>query len=110
MYILLAGYPPFNATTQKDLFRLIRKGKYAFHEEFWGEISDEAKDLVSKLLTVDPNSRYTPRQALDSEWLKKGDMALSVRNLDVSLAHFRKFNATRKLRQAVLAVSVVSSV
>lgn len=103
MYILLAGYPPFNGKNQKELFRLIRKGKYEFHEQFWGDISDDAKDLVSKLLTVDPNSRYTPQQALDSAWMHDDREMLSRRNLNFSLVQFRKFNAKRKLRQAVLA-------
>ena len=32
LYILLGGYPPFIESTQRDLFRKIRKGEYEFHE------------------------------------------------------------------------------
>jgi calcium/calmodulin-dependent protein kinase I len=32
LYILLGGYPPFIESTQRDLFRKIRKGDYEFHE------------------------------------------------------------------------------
>lgn len=32
LYILLGGYPPFIESTQRDLFKKIRKGEYEFHE------------------------------------------------------------------------------
>ena len=57
VYILLGGYPPFIEQNQKELFRKIRKGQYEFHEEYWGQVSKEAKDLISKLLTVAPDKR-----------------------------------------------------
>ena len=106
--MLLSGTPPFNGKNQKELFRLIRKGKFEFHQQFWGDISDDAKDLVSKLLTVDPNSRYTAQQALNSPWVQGAASTLSTRDLGSSLVQFRKFNAKRKLKQAVLAVSFAS--
>lgn len=104
MYILLAGYPPFNGKNQRELFRLIRKGRYEFHEEFWGGVSDDAKTLVSGLLNVDPKRRLSPEQAINSTWMTKS--FLSGRgNLDKNLGQFKKFNAKRKLKQGVLAVS-----
>merc|ERR1711920_773668 len=54
-YILLGGYPPFIEENQRDLFRKIKKGQYEFHDEYWSDVSVEAKDLISKLLTVDPS-------------------------------------------------------
>lgn len=57
LYILLGGYPPFIENNQKDLFRKIRKGQYEFHEEYWGTVSAEAKELISSLLTVKPHNR-----------------------------------------------------
>lgn len=56
LYILLGGYPPFIEKNQKDLFRKIRRGQYEFHEEYWGGVSQGAKDLISSLLTVDRKS------------------------------------------------------
>jgi len=46
LYILLCGYPPF---PNQDLLRLVKhvtRGKYVFHEKYWGNISNEAKDLI----------------------------------------------------------------
>ncbi len=106
LYILIAGYPPFNGKTQKDLFRMIRRGKYQFHEQFWGGVSDEAKDLVSHLLVVEPKSRYSATDALSSDWMLS-DMVSKQTDLRGSLLAFRKFNAKRKVKQAVLAVRLL---
>jgi len=47
----------------------VAKGQYTFLSPWWDEISASAKDLVSKLLTVDPNSRYTIDQFLQHPWI-----------------------------------------
>lgn len=57
LYVLLVGYPPFMEDNQHELFRKIRSGEYEFPEEDWSAISDDAKDLIKKLLRVDPLER-----------------------------------------------------
>lgn len=106
IYILLAGYPPFNGATQKELFRLVKRGRYEFHEQYWGSISTEAKDLVKNLLIVDPRKRYTPAQALNCSWLntQSKSRSLVIPDVQISLVQFRKFNAKRKIKQAVLTL------
>jgi serine/threonine protein kinase len=103
MYILLVGYPPFNGANQRELFRLIKKGRYEFHEAYWKDISKEGKDLVSKLLVVDPKDRLTASQAMNSSWLKANKRSLEGNDLQEGLVQFRKFNAKRKLKHAVYA-------
>lgn len=49
-YILLCGYPPFLADTRAALFRCIMKGRYEFHDDAWGNISQDAKDFISRML------------------------------------------------------------
>ena len=34
-YILLGGYPPFHHENQKELFKIIQKGHFEFHKEYW---------------------------------------------------------------------------
>ena len=104
-YILLGGYPPFIEQNQRELFKKIKKGQYEFHPEYWGGISSGAKDLISKLLTVHPNKRISANDALRSSWVLGGDSQLEGFDLGNNLEQFRKFNAKRKLRQAVLTVS-----
>lgn len=55
---------------QARLFAKIKKGVYSFHDEYWLDISAEAKDLIAKMLTVDPDKRITAAEALEHPYLK----------------------------------------
>jgi serine/threonine protein kinase len=61
-----------------------------FHEEYWAEVSEPAKDVIRSLLQVDPMKRATLEDALDSEWLRRRDRdKLEIsKNLDASLTTF----------------------
>ena len=102
MYILLAGYPPFSSDDLFALFECIKRGEYAFHEEHWAMVSEDAKDLIRRLLTVDPKARISASTALASSWIQ--DDGLERNDLGSNLKTFKRFNAKRKLRQAVLTV------
>ncbi|TRY73052.1 hypothetical protein TCAL_03371 [Tigriopus californicus] len=65
MYTLLCGCPPFWHRRQILMIRLICEGRYSFSSPEWDNITDEAKDLISKLLVVNPNNRLTISQALN---------------------------------------------
>jgi len=74
-YILLCGYPPFfmdsEEKSETDLLRQIVRGKYKFHEHFWGHISEEAKHFVNRLMCSDPRLRLTVEEALGHPWIVK---------------------------------------
>ena len=106
LYILLGGYPPFIENNQRDLFRKIKAGEYEFHKDYWDNVSKEAKVLISSLLTVDPKRRLSAREALRNPWISQGDDTLIGKDLGVNLVEFRKFNAKRKLRAAVRAITI----
>jgi serine/threonine protein kinase len=105
IYILLGGYPPFQDENQTKLFRKIRQGSYKFHDEYWKDISADAKDLIRSMLTVDPSRRITAAGAMQHAWLTT-DRAdnLPVFNLEKNLHQFKLFNAQRKLRGAIQTV------
>jgi len=97
MYILLCGYPPFYHQSQAQLFRLIKKGKYDFDPEYWSDVSEEAKDLIRRCLTVDPASRLTADEALQHPWIQK----LGVdHDLTPSLQQLKSYQARRRLKTA----------
>jgi calcium/calmodulin-dependent protein kinase I len=100
VYILLGGYAPFRDNDKRILFERIKQGQFTFHPEYWDHISDEAKGMVSELLEVDPQRRLTAADALNSPWMNQ------VQSLDLTqtLPQFRKFNAKRRLRQAVFTL------
>eukprot|EP00540_Astrosyne_radiata_P017977 CAMPEP_0116844664 /NCGR_PEP_ID=MMETSP0418-20121206/12823_1 /TAXON_ID=1158023 /ORGANISM="Astrosyne radiata, Strain 13vi08-1A" /LENGTH=343 /DNA_ID=CAMNT_0004475661 /DNA_START=537 /DNA_END=1568 /DNA_ORIENTATION=+ len=110
VYILLGGYPPFIEQNQRDLFRKIRKGQYEFHEEYWGQVSGEAKELISSLLTVSPARRLSAEDSLRNQWITQDASALAGKDLGKNLEEFKKFNAKRKFRGAVRAVVAANKI
>ena len=108
LYILLGGYPPFIENNQRDLFRKIRKGEYEFHEEYWGTVSTDAKELISHLLTVDPSRRLTAKDALENKWICENDAQLANKDLGKNLQALTAFNGKRKFKAAVSTVMAVN--
>ena len=49
LYIMCCGFPPFYDDSTAVLFKQIRKGEYTFPSPYWDEVSDGAKDLISKV-------------------------------------------------------------
>ena len=60
VYILLGGYPPFHDDNHAILYRKIKAADYAFDPQYWDQVSDDAKDLIKKMLVVDPDKRSIP--------------------------------------------------
>ncbi|XP_052420391.1 peripheral plasma membrane protein CASK isoform X12 [Carassius gibelio] len=102
LFILLSGCLPFYGTRER-LFEAIIKGKYKMNPRQWGQISESAKDLVRRMLMLDPAERITVYEALNHPWLKERDRYAYKIHLPETVEQLRKFNARRKLKGAVLA-------
>ncbi|KAI8577199.1 hypothetical protein K450DRAFT_253367 [Umbelopsis ramanniana AG] len=68
LYICLCGYPPFYADHTVPS-QAIRSGQFTFAEADWKNITKEAQDLVSRLMTVDPTKRITVNEAMWHPWI-----------------------------------------
>jgi len=68
LYVMLSGHPPFNP--DKPLPPQIQAGSYKFPAAVWGDISDNAKDLIRKLIKVDPKDRLDVTAALQHDWFR----------------------------------------
>lgn len=104
VYILLGGYPPFHDDNHAILYRKIKAADYAFEPQYWDQVSDDAKDLIRKMLVVNPDNRLTAAQALRHPWFLVGEHELMERNLTSTLETMKKFNARRKFRGTVRGV------
>ena len=71
LYTLLCGFPPFYDESIQVLTEKVARGQYTFLSPWWDDISKPAQDLVSHLLTVDPEKRYTIEQFLAHPWIKQ---------------------------------------
>ncbi|KAF7731893.1 hypothetical protein EC973_007724 [Apophysomyces ossiformis] len=69
LYTILSGFPPFYDESISALTEKVARGKFAFLSPWWDPVSDAAKDLISHLLCVDPNKRYTIHQLLKHSWM-----------------------------------------
>ena len=67
LYYMLSGSQPFRAYSLKDMEKKVVKGDF---EEI-KDISDEANDLIKKMLVVDPDKRITINEILNHPWLKE---------------------------------------
>ncbi|OXB79744.1 UNVERIFIED_CONTAM: hypothetical protein H355_010212 [Colinus virginianus] len=97
LFILLSGCLPFYGTKER-LFEGIIKGKYKMNPRQWSHISESAKDLVRRMLMLDPAERITVYEALNHPWLKERDRYAYKIHLPETVEQLRKFNARRKLK------------
>lgn len=110
MFILLSGYPPFDGDNDDQIMSNVLKGEFAFDSEEWVGVSNDAKNLITKLLTKDPKKRITAEQALKEPWITK-NMKLKGNAKDLSLPKLskdvlQKFTSKQKLQQASIAFLV----
>uniref|UniRef100_A0A8C5BJ64 non-specific serine/threonine protein kinase n=1 Tax=Gadus morhua TaxID=8049 RepID=A0A8C5BJ64_GADMO len=70
-YILLCGFPPFRSESniQEELFDQILKGKLEYPSPDWDNISLPAKMLISQMLQVNVDARYTAEEVLSHPWV-----------------------------------------
>lgn len=78
LYTLLCGFPPFYDESIQVLTEKVAKGQYTFLSPWWDDISKSAQDLVSHLLTVDPDKRYDINQFLEHPWIRETDEATTA--------------------------------
>uniref|UniRef100_A0A452IZ50 Ribosomal protein S6 kinase n=1 Tax=Gopherus agassizii TaxID=38772 RepID=A0A452IZ50_9SAUR len=76
LYTMLTGYTPFANgpdDTPEEILARIGSGKFSLTGGYWNSVSITAKDLVSKMLHVDPHQRLTAAQVLRHPWIVDSD-------------------------------------
>uniref|UniRef100_A0A8C7H4A0 phosphorylase kinase n=1 Tax=Oncorhynchus kisutch TaxID=8019 RepID=A0A8C7H4A0_ONCKI len=71
LFTLLAGSPPFWHRKQLLMLRMIMEGRYQFSSPEWDDRSDTVKDLITRLLVVDPVVRLNAEQALAHSFFRQ---------------------------------------
>uniref|UniRef100_A0A8B9P0X5 Ribosomal protein S6 kinase n=1 Tax=Accipiter nisus TaxID=211598 RepID=A0A8B9P0X5_9AVES len=84
LYTMLSGQVPFQSqdksltcTSALEIMKKIKKGEFSFEGEAWKNVSEEAKELIQGLLTVDPNKRIKMSSLRYNEWLQDGSQLSS---------------------------------
>uniref|UniRef100_A0A674MQ93 Calcium/calmodulin-dependent protein kinase type IV n=1 Tax=Takifugu rubripes TaxID=31033 RepID=A0A674MQ93_TAKRU len=104
LYILLCGFEPFfDPRGDQYMYSRILNCDYEFVSPWWDEVSLNAKDLVSKLIVLDPRQRLNVREALDHPWVL--GKAARFSHMDTAQRKLQEFNARRKLKVRLAARS-----
>ncbi|EGF78275.1 hypothetical protein BATDEDRAFT_17461 [Batrachochytrium dendrobatidis JAM81] len=112
-YFLLCGYMPFDLHTKgtHEEMENILNARFRFDDEYWSDISDNAKNFIRGLLIVDSSRRFTARQALAHPWLStaaKVPTMTHVSNKDLFPQVLKGFDARRMFRKAIDVVKAIN--
>lgn len=105
MFILLCGYPPFYGDTDAEVLRKVREGVFTFNPADWKNVSDDAKDLIRKMLSFNPKERFSAEQALNHVWIRKtAPKAIDAPLEQAHVDNLKNFKHQNKLKQAALHI------
>lgn len=107
IYYLLTGCYPFDGKTLNSIFQSILKAEFDFSGPEWENISSECKDLVSKMLLVDPSQRITLSNALKHKWITASRAEKQPQEVSRAvLRTLKAFKPLSKLQQEAMKVIV----
>ncbi|XP_065136861.1 serine/threonine-protein kinase DCLK1b isoform X2 [Paramisgurnus dabryanus] len=108
-YILLCGFPPFRGSTedQEGFFDQILTGQLDFPLPYWDNVSDSAKDLITCMLQVEVDQRYTAMQVLDHPWVNDERLCENEHQLSVAGKIKKHFHTVPKPNSSSAGVSVI---
>ena len=107
MFMLLRGHPPFKGENQEELFKSIQNDIINYNE--MTELSELAKELMSKMLERNVDLRYSADECLKHKWMKIYNEKSEVIKTEVvtsALNNISNYHATEKLQQATMAYIV----
>jgi len=106
-YILLCGFEPFyDEGGDQQMFQKIIRGNFEFTSPWWDGVSENAKDLVRRMLTLNPTKRITAVQALHHPWVQ--GKAANFQHMEKAMGNLREFNAKRKIKGVFQMVSAAA--
>jgi calcium-dependent protein kinase len=105
MYILLCGKPPFNGTSNEEIFSKIQSEQLNFEGNVWKSISKSAKNLLKKALKKDPKDRININEFYYHPWITTRSQNL-IPDKDIaskSLKNLLQFRTINNLQICTLA-------
>ncbi|XP_065059552.1 calcium/calmodulin-dependent protein kinase type IV-like isoform X1 [Rhopilema esculentum] len=103
-YILLSGASPFLGDDDQETYKNISSCEYQFDDEYFDEITKNAKDFIEKLLVKNPKDRNTVQDSLNHPWIALEKDENSV----IDTQKMRAFVARRRWKQSLKLVSTIS--
>jgi len=100
LYILLSGLHPFQMEDEDEMMDLISSGQLDWLGDGWDDVSEGAKDLVTKMIHYDPSTRITAGEALEHPWIRE----VGSKNILHVQGSLRKFQVRKKFKGAVFSL------
>ena len=82
MYIMLTGDPPFYGSDDNSILNHVSEGKYDTTSDSYKDLSNNAKDLIRKLLKYNPSERITAKEALNHPWFQTAEFKTTYKKLN----------------------------
>lgn len=111
LYILLCGKAPFAGEKDSVIIEKIKKGKFDLSNNLFKDVSSNAKNLLKRLLQMNPRKRLSAQAALKHSWFKKLEIRNKFTNVEEEdllqcFENLKSYNPKQKLQQVVLAYLV----
>lgn len=103
LYLMLSGNPPFTGNRSAILIEKIKNSPLDFEGEIWNSVSNQAKNLLTKMLEKNPERRYTADDVLASDWIVEmtENPESSVAFTNEVLSNLSNFTAETKLEKSI---------
>ncbi len=108
MYILLSGEIPFAGETEEEIMKSIMNKKVSFDSSFFTNVSEDAKDLITKCTIYNKNQRLNAKECLKHSFFQNDLNPYNLFNEDLTvlmhqvLNRLRNFSTSSKFYQAIL--------
>lgn len=111
VYVLLSGVSPFYSDDLDRACENVTEIRYRFPEDFFSEISEEAKDFIEELLIRDQTHRPDANECLNLQWIKslETDKSNTSRQKRISLSRLAAFNARRQFQYEATSANTSNS-
>ncbi len=108
LYMFIVGHAPFDGRSNRDIMEKIKGGKYLKNEKRWKKASNEVKDLINKLLVIEPNKRLTAFEALKHPWFNVTNSNILYNNISKDevlncISNLLNYSFKSKFEELVLA-------
>lgn len=113
LYILLSGYPPFYGDKDEEILKRVKRGEFDFPSPDWDNISskDGAKELIKRMLTMDPAQRIDAGTCLAHPWFEAmrseapGGRAIQA-DFGKKLREFKSVSRLKKVALTLIATQM----
>lgn len=104
-YILLSGTPPFQGKNDQETLQKVSNGAFQFPKQYFGSVSEPAKELIKKLLVKDVSKRMTAVEALAHPWITTAAVRVAAPPIRQGIVDsLRNFRSTNKMKKVALQV------